>query len=354
MSCIWRFSHRDRIRSNCGLPSGPDGLCVFHSERSDPEFSQKLVAEVAKPDHWLEGIQIKSNLSDLNLSNAKLAFSNFEGKRLTRIALEGALLEEANFVSATLEGVLLFGSVLRCASFDMATLRSADNTPVDLRKAELGGISLTGARLSSLRLEGAKFSERTEVSHLLDSPIFEMQTAAWEDAAHVYSMIGRRAAEDWDFSSELRCVFLATTCRHRQAIGAGPLQDTWTWSNWAKPTLSSGVRGAAWMLHRQAWGYGLWPSRVVAIMISVVLLFGLFVFPLAGVSHIGHDAASDHFSRIVPSLVLSLNTFVTLTYGRHVPSTTLGEFAGGLEALLAGILLSVFLVSLANKYIRRI
>lgn len=317
----------------------------------EPHFIQDLVNEVARPNHWLEGACIKEDLSDVRLSGARLPRADFEGRRLVRVALDGALLEDATFRSATLEGTLLYGSNLRRAAFDRATLRPVAGSAVDLRNAELGGASFTGATIKSVQLLGARFSERTEVSHLLDTPTFEIANAAWEEAANVYAVLGKRAAEDRDVPSEEHCTYLAMTCWHRNVLKAGPLTDSW-WNNWLQPTLSAGLTGLGWLLHRLVWGYGLRPCRPFATMLVVLLFFGLVLFPVTGVSF--RDTQPDGWlSHMGHGLVLSLNTFVTLTYGLHTPSTISGEIAAGIEAFLANILLALYLVSLAGKYVRR-
>jgi hypothetical protein len=349
MKCVFLFKHSQRPRHTCGLPAGADGLCVFHSPTLLPGFIDALVKEVAKHDHWLEGAQIKEDLVEVGLSSARLPRANFEGRRLVRVALDSALLEDANFRSAIIEGTLLQGSNLRRAAFDAATLQSTEDSVIDFSNTELGGASFTGATLKSLRLVGSRFSEPTSVAHLLDTPCFEMEVAAWEDAASVYSTLGKRAGEDWDFISEELCAYLAMTCRHRKAIGAGPLQKERSSHNWIGPSLAAGMAGIGWALHREVWGYGLRPLRVFVAMVVLIAFFGLFVFPFVGVA----QSNSPSSSPFIDGLVLSLSTFVTLTYGRHGPTTTVGEIAGGIEALLGNILLSLFLVALAGKYVRR-
>src|SRR5258708_30657102 len=99
-----------------------------------------------------------------------------------------------------------------------------------MRDAELGGASFTGATLKSLKLHGIRFSEPSVVGYLLKEPCFEMETASWAAAAAVYAAIGKRASEDWDFTSADRSAYLAMTCIHRRRIEAGPLVNRNTWS----------------------------------------------------------------------------------------------------------------------------
>jgi hypothetical protein len=322
---------------------------VFHSQEATNGFVEALVAEISQRGHWLEGARIKEHLSGACLSGARLPGATFEGRTLRGVALDNALLEGANFRSSHLKGTSLYGSNLRRAAFDLATFQDANGFPVDLRNAELGGASFSGATLVSPRMFGSRFSEPTPIERFLDAPIFEMAHGSWDEAAVVYSALAKRASEDWDFSSEEIAAYLAMTCKHRKALGAQPLSHKNHWRNWVSPTVGSGLTGVWWMVHRVGWGYGLRPSRVLALMVAVILFFGLLVFPFAGVEH----TRGTRLPPVLEGLVLSLTTFVTLTYGRHLPSTTLGEVAGGVEAFFGAILIALFLVALAGKYLRR-
>ena len=91
--CSWRFTHAERPRDICGLPAGPDSLCIFHSERPTPNFAKSLEAEVSKPQHWLVGATIKQDLTKVHLTGARLPRASFEGLRLVNVLLDGALLE---------------------------------------------------------------------------------------------------------------------------------------------------------------------------------------------------------------------------------------------------------------------
>jgi hypothetical protein len=207
---------------------------------------------------------------------------------------------------------------------------------------------MTGAEIGSVRLEGARFSEPTAVVHLLDGPCFEAEKGEWIAAAGVYGVLGRRAAEDWDFDSADRAVFFAMTCRHRKSIGAEEIVRGSYWHNWILPTLRSGFSGVLWMAHRWTWGYGLRPLQALISMTAVIGVWGTLVYPLVGFSagNGGHGSYAD-------SLLLSLMTFVTLSFSRLAPAPGVGELMAGVEGLLGSALMALFLVSLAGRYIRR-
>lgn len=284
----------------------------------------------------------------LNLTGIRLPRANFEGLRLVNVVLTDAELDSANFRSAQLHGVLFQRSNLRQAIFDGATLTKYEFAPVDCRGAELGGASFVGAEVRALKLAGAIFSEPTLVVHFLEYPCFEEDSGAWTQAAGVYAAIGRRAAEDWDFDSADDAAYLAMTCRHRLRIGAQPLVPGSHWANWIWPTLRKGAPGALWMAHRWIWGYGLRPLQALAAMLAVITFWGLLVYPVVGFTT---NTSAD--SLLSDSLLLSLMTFVTLSFSRLAPSTGMGELAAGIEGFLGSVLLALFLVSLAGRYIRR-
>jgi len=311
-----------------------------------PNFSEALEEEVSKPEHWLEGATIKQDMTRVRLTGAHLPQASFEGLRLVNVLLNGALLEGVNFRSASLEGTVLFESNLRHAVFDRATLRRAGDFPVDLRGAELGGTSFTAATLESLRLLGARFSEPTSVAQLVKAPCFEMETGDWENAATIYGILGKRAAKDWDFASSDLCSYRAATCRHREVIKAGAMRGKGFWRNWVTPTLRAGPTGLGWAVHQLVWGYGLRPLRALGTMLFMILLFGLLVFPFT--------VSGQTDQRLVDGFIRSLANFVTLDYPTALAAGRIDAFVGAVEALIGSVLLALFLVALAGKYVRRL
>lgn len=325
-----------------------------------------LVQEIQDPDHWLEGAQIKQNLSGVCLSGANLPKANFEGLTLTNVDLSKALLEEAIFRSSTLEGTLLNGSNLSHAIFDTATLQDVDRSPVDIRNADLGGASFTGSNLKSLRLLGVQFSAPTIVKPFLKMTLFEMEAGSWDEAAAIYYVLGKRAAKDGDFDSTDKCSYLAMTCRHRKVIKTGPLTRKYQLLNWVIESLRAGLVGFFWLIHRYIWGYGFRPWRILIVWISIIILFWIIFF-FAGVepniaeATFVNNLTATNFSNSVEqnnsalfdTLVLSLSTFVTLDSYDIKPSGTFGGLARVAEAYLGIIFIDMFLIALAGKYVRR-
>lgn len=366
LKCNKKFIHPDAPRPECELPAGPDGLCIFHSYEPTLNFIQLLEQEVSKPDHWLEGAQIKQHLSGVCLSRANLPKASFEGLTLTNVDLTDALLEEANFRSTVLEGTLLNGSNLCYAAFDTAKLKEFNGNPVDLRNADLGGASFTGSNLKSLRLMGVRFSAPTMVTPFLKTPCFEMKAGLWDKAAAIYSVLGKRAADDWDFDSTEHCSYLAMTCQHRKVIKSGPLPKKHQLLNWVILSLRAGPVGLFWLFHRAIWGYGLRPMRILISLFLVIFIFWMIFFitsiePNSSEATLMNNLTATNFnssieqsnSVFIDTLILSLATFVTLGSYDSKPSGIIGELAGTVEALLGIILLDMFLIALAGKYLRR-
>lgn len=344
--CSWRFTHPERPRDFCGLPAGSDGLCIFHSDLLTPNFAEALEEEVSKPQHWLEGAIIKQGLTKVRLTGAHLPNASFEGQRLVNVLLDNALLERANFRSSCLEGTIFCESNLQFAAFDQAILQLAGDFPVDLRGVELGGASFTGATFKSVKLLGVKFSKPTPMAQLVKMPCFEMESGDWDNAATIYGILAKRAAEDWDFASSDLCSYRAATCRHRRVIKAGSMQGKNVWRNWVIPTIRAGFTGLGWAAHQLVWGYGLRPLRALGTVFFVILFFGLLVFPFTG---------SGKFDQgIADGLIRSLANFVTLDYQAGLVARRVDALAGGVEALLGAVLLSLFLVALAGKYLRKV
>ena len=83
-------------------------------------------------------------------------------------------------------------------------------------------------------------------------------------------------------------------------------------------------------------------------MALVVVLFGVVVFPLTGIRR---EATVTNGP--LEGLALSFVTFATLGYGNRTPEGLLGEALGGLEATSGALLISMFVVALATKYLHR-
>ena len=347
-TCEFVFRMPGRRRDKCDLPVVDENRCVFHARSLKAEnFSSLLITEIQRSNHWLEGICVSGELANLTLSGAQMPCALFEGTHLESVSLDRANLEGAVFRSASFRNVALCWSNLKDVIFDRAKFISDGDCSVDFRYTEMGGASFEGTELIDLRLEGITLSKQTKVSRLLNASICEERNGDWETAASIYITLGKRAREDWDIVSEDRATFAAMSCRHRRAIDSGPRGDSYM-ATWIIPTLKSGVRGLWWYLQRTVWGYGYRPLRLVSFMLLTIVLFSsLFTF-------FYHHAGQRINSSLLNGFLLSIQSFTTVTYGKSIPANKLCEILGSFEAFFGTILVSLLIVSLAARFMRRI
>jgi len=81
-------------------------------------------------------------------------------------------------------------------------------------------------------------------------------------------------------------------------------------------------------------------------MLFVILLFGLLVFPFT------FSGQTDQ--RLMDGFIRSLANFVTLDYPTGLAAGRIDALLGVVEALIGSVLLALFLVALAAKYVRRL
>jgi hypothetical protein len=233
-----------------------------------------------------------------------------------------ARLEEVVADHVHLEGAYLWGAQLQGANLWAARLQNAV-----LMDAHLQGARLTDARLEGATLYRIVLDRTTECETTTWGTPREEIEGHWQHAASVfhtlrehYRQSGSERRMDEFYVREARCRHLA--------------QHGW-------------ARRMVWHLHRVVWGYGAIPWLLFGWMAVVVLLFGLAIFPVIGVTD---SAATSH--RVVDGMALSLVTFATLGYGNSYPASKAGEMLAGIEAMLSMVLVAMFVVSLARKYVR--
>lgn len=348
-NCIYTFHKSGRPRAQCNLPRYKGDYCIFHSrsEFSD-EFLNLLFDEITKPDHWLEGIYFNHDLKNVNLSNINMPSATFEGLSLNSVSLDSANLEGAVFRNTRLEGVSFYSTYLKDAIFDEAKFINSENQVTDFRESELGGASFTGVNFYNVRLQNLKLSKPTRISCFLTNPSFEFINGQWDSAAYIYSTLGERARKDWDNQSEDSAIYLAMTCRHRRIISAAPICERVSINNWFMPSIKGGLKGIGWLAHRISWGYGYKPFRLITVLIAIIILFAA-CFTMT--SCITEDT---FFHLALKSLLLSTQSLFTISYGTTLPFNKFSEVLGTIEAFIGTILISLFVVSLTLKFMRRV
>lgn len=140
---------------------------------------------------------------------------------------------------------------------------------------------------------------------------------------------------------------MAMTCRHRWAINAAPIRNESHFYDWLVPSFTNGFKGIWWYLQRIVWGYGYKPFRLLFVILFIIFFFAsIFIL-------LGCFKAYNPLRQILYSILLSTQSFFSMSYGLTNPTNKYFEALGTLEALIGTILVSFFLVALTVKYMRR-
>lgn len=349
-SCSYVFQHSGAPTRTCGRSVVSDGLCIFHAGLVCDELQDALVREV-QAGGWLEGTRVCCGLEHADLSHAKMPQSTFEGQCLREVMLDHSDLRSAVFRSTSFENAVFTGSDLSGAVFDAAigTDHPIACFSIDLSHCELGGSSFSNARLGSVVLNGIRVSATTIDCISRSCSVFEVDTGDWRRAAEIYITLSKSAMVEGDYELSDHLAYLANCCRHRDAIGCGPAPTASGSLGLVVPSMKRLHRGIPWMLHRLIWGYGLLPWRclfAVAVLICVGSVVWLH-YPCSAGLHwrLGH--------RLLGSIASSLMALVGASDAQLPPRAQWGRLFFGIEAATGTILLSMFLVALTAKYMRR-
>lgn len=245
-----------------------------------------------------------------------------DGAEFRKLALDGP----AQFRRAKIGGTLRFGDVeLRCqVHLDFA---DADLRPGGHIQLSIDQIGRSGRKL----IEGEDRKDRQDLGSaaaqynmLRDNFRTLPSTDDEEDHCHYKYMDLRRRASEW---------------------------------SWAR-------RFTDWLFLKWCWGYGIYTKRIVATIAVVILGFGAIYHMLAGPETIrnyciapsvssaeGNEAADPDCPTEFHPWYFSIITFTTIGYGDYAPRGSL-RWVAGLEGLLGLMLMAVFTVSFARKFIR--
>lgn len=131
------------------------------------DFNGVNLSEANLSSAKLQGVNFShANLNVVNFSGANLMFANLSYAKLNVARLSGANLESANLNNASLNVANLIRANLSCAQLKKATLIRAELIRADLSHANLSGANIRGADLreATLRhavLQNANLSEAT-------------------------------------------------------------------------------------------------------------------------------------------------------------------------------------------------
>lgn len=359
MVCTYPFRHHLRPRDACDLPATEDearasSLCRWHdADQRPPSFKvgEELVKEVSRSNHWIEGAVLSgADLTGLKLVRAKLPYSELEQASLSHTVLSWACLDISNMHSANLSRAVLNNASLVGSALDLADAQGAN-----FEGADLSGASLEETRLDGAYLFGVKLDLRTEASDADWGLPGEFKECRYKRAANIFRALSTHFRSVSNHEEAEKFYYLEMTALHLEAIHAttiptgGLCQKLKCWRSGVTERRVI-LKWLGWALHRWVWGYGVRPYRTFVWMIFIILLFGGILFPLVGICD------PDGCAKYHPwqGLALSVVTFATLGYGNRTPFGPLGEFLGGIEATLGALLIGVFVVSLATKYVHRV
>jgi hypothetical protein len=295
--------------------------------------------------------------------------ARFNGTGIRNVVFDWALLDGASFGGCTLSTSTSFRhSTLSDAAFGEETVLDT----VDFRWSELGGVRFGEAKLILPALYGATFGRLTDVDPLCLGQCREAgePNPDWRQALSVYATLRATAAAYGDFANAEWCAYQMMTCKHRHVIGAHHRlhrsEYAWAkrvWADWLRPSLGTGPRGWAWLIHRTVWGYGYRPMRLVPYMLVCVVVFAVIFFAVPDSSttvapiqwhQLLHGPPTGwRFTelRAQNAMLTSLGAFLTLgalDQSRHLWVNLLV----GAEAFSGMVLLNLFLVAWARKLLQ--
>ena len=346
--CGYRFKYPGSPRKVCRLRATGDGLCIFHTPKTEnkPQDFQYRLEQAVAQGRWLEGVQICTELRGANLSAARMPEAVFQNARVTSTDLRHSDLRKSSFQSCTLQVVILSDCDLSGAAFEGASFQTDPKASysIDLRNSEIGGASFMGIeRLGRAKLLGIRLSTCTRLEDFRRSDISgDIYHSPWGDAATIYTTFSRRAREDAAYELADHFAYMAASCWHREALGLGNLRGNAFW-DWVLPTFIH-IKGPAWLLHRVIWGYGLSPLRNIGIIIIVAFYCSILWLPVS---------TAPYSDRLLECLSFSLLAFVGANAEGFPPEGLIYNVLFGSEALAGLVLLSMFLVALSGKYLRR-
>lgn len=265
------------------------------------------------------------DLSNTNLENINLVNQgHHEGYKLVNCDFY-----KANFSKAHCFKVDFSGSSLMKANFSGANLHFAD-----LRNCNLLGINLEHARLENVIWDEELIQERLAKK----SRNREEQIDLYQQSEEIYRNLRLTCESDGLF--ETAGMFFQKEMRMRRK--QMPEFST-------KRLISKIVEFSC--------GYGERPLRIVMISALVILLFS-FIFFMTGLSYNDdmimfsvHASFLENIQDLLNSLYFSVVTFTTLGYGDILP-LGISKFFAGIEALLGGFILALFVVVFVKKMTR--
>jgi uncharacterized protein YjbI with pentapeptide repeats len=326
---------------------------------------------------WLNDAKLQeAGLSGANLRGAQLWATNLQGADLWLADLQRAWLTGANLQDANMMNVDLQGALLEGADLQGAHLEAADLTDVNLLYAHnLDGIYLSGAKLSNTNLSaqqlGGSLGEEREIDDYRTNEINLALMKAKETYRALkvnFSQMGRYDDAMWAYRKEREM--------ERKA-------------HWADRSLAKWL--FSWIIDALT-GYGQEPLRVVGWSGVIIAVFAVMYWLFGGLGTAGQEEVAGSgilyalrplphhafrrnvrvFRRVrhrrggrrkrqempprsrdprdwLRTLVYSIATFATMTYGGLEPRTLRTQMFTSIEAVFGIIMLALLMFVIGNR-----
>jgi len=260
------------------------------------------------------------NLKDINLVN--------KGHH------EGYKLHNCDFYKADFTNAHCFK-----VDFSGSSLMKANFTNANLHFANLKGCNLLGTNFKHAKLENVIWDDEIlQEVQANNAKSFEEQIDYYQQAEEIYRNLRRTCEADGLF--ETAGYFFQKEMRMRRM---------------QMPKYSS--RRAVSKIVDFACGYGERPLRIILISAMIIVTFA-FIFFFTGLSYgdesvvfSTHNSLNENIYDFLNSFYFSVVTFTTLGYGDVLPIGISKLFAG-IEALLGGFILALFVVVFVKKMTR--
>jgi len=267
----------------------------------------------------------KFNLSQTNLENINLVNSGHH---------EGYKLQNCDFYKANLSHAHCFK-----VDFSGSSLMKADFTGANLHFANFQNCNLLGTNFEHARLENVIWDK--EIIQEREAKLTQNEDDKidlYQQSEEIYRNLRRTCESDGLFETAGKFFQKEMQMRRKQM-----------------PLLSS--KRFISKLVEFSCGYGERPLRIVILSALVILLFSC-VFFVTGLNYGGEtiqlsvDATiSQNILDFSNALYFSVVTFTTLGYGDVLPIGISKLFAG-IEALMGGFILALFVVVFVKKMTR--
>gem|GEM_PF-1626658 len=339
------------IKNNIEIRSILDPYVLDHDENLDPyRFPYYPKSEMIEARFWvlthddLRGINIYNEdfSNSPSLAKKSLSYSRFYNCTFSNTKIYNSDLSYSKFEACNLNDVIIesawgYGIQLHNCSLNNAYVCKSEFIDCDMKDSDL-----TGAYLEGTFLEDLKVNHRTKFDLSLrtkwEKHSWKTRNMSKEEQPDILRAIriAYEKAELWD---QMDAFLYQEKVTQRKYI---------LWPYFKKERNWSSFRSWIYSLISALSGYSTKPLRIILLGIIIGFLFSL-IYLLKGTPN--HDSISLVAS--LESLYFSFTTFAIgygdISYSADRPYMRL---LSTMQALIGTIIISVFVVALARKFIR--